>query len=189
MVQFHTSEVKSFLQHSYAKPKRGTQIAGYKRDDSLSGQRAQVYTNAEGKAVVVHRGTSGIHDMLTDAQLSLGYGKHSARVEHAKKIQKQAETKYGAGNTTTMGHSLGGHLAEKVASKDSKVITLNKAALPKDIGKKIKSNQTDIRTKGDLVSMLGIKQKGGKRVTIKSTSSNPLKEHTLNVLDRVDKKV
>lgn len=189
MVQFHTSEVKSFLQHSYAKPKKGTQIAGYKRDDSLSGQRAQVYTNAEGKAVVVHRGTSGIHDMVTDAQLSVGLGKHSARVKHAKKVQREAETKYGAGNTTTMGHSLGGYLAEKSASKESKVITLNKAALLKDIGKQIKQNQTDIRTEEDLVSKLSFNQKGGKRVTIKSTTKNPLKEHTLNVLDRVDKKV
>ena len=185
MGKHHTTEVKSFLEHSYKKPQKGTEINGYKRDDSLSGKRAQVYTNQEGKAVVVHRGTSGIHDMITDAKLSLGFNK-SKRMSHAKKIQSRAEAKYGSGNTTTMGHSLGGHLAEKVAHKDSDVVTLNKAALPKDMFKKIKSNQTDIRTKRDLVSMLSKGQKGGTKVTIKSHSKDPLKEHGLDTLDRVN---
>ena len=48
-----------------------------------------------------------------------------------QKIQKQAEQKYGANNITTMGHSLGGRIAEKVGKKSAQIITYNKAATPK----------------------------------------------------------
>jgi hypothetical protein len=183
-MKHHTSNVKKFLNNSYS-AKHKTKIGGYTIDKHLSGKRAQVYKDSSGKAVVVHRGTQGIHDMITDAKASLGFS-NNKRFKHAKKIQRQAEAKYGSSNTTTMGHSLGGLLAERSANKKSKVVTLNKAGLPGDRNKKIKSNQIDIRTSGDLVSHLTRNQKGGKKITIKSTTKNPLKEHTTNVLNRIN---
>ena len=183
---FHTKTVKSFLSSSYDKKPKGPK--GYELDKSLSGRRAQVYKGKDDHAVVVHRGTSGFQDMLTDAKFSLGM-KKSNRFKHAAKVQKQAETKYGAQNVTTMGHSLGGALAETVGKNSHKVITLNKAAGPQDVGKRIPSNQVDIRTSKDPVSVLSKEQKGGQRVTINSSTNNPLKEHKTEVLDRINTRV
>ncbi len=48
------------------------------RDDKLSGKRAQVYVNPlTNEATVVHRGTSGIQDVFTDAALSVGLLKNT----------------------------------------------------------------------------------------------------------------
>ena len=68
-------------------------------------------------------------------------------------------------------------------------MTLNKAAGPGDVGKKLPSHQVDIRTSKDLVSKLSTTQTGGKRVTIKSESGDRLKEHKTEVLDRIDRHV
>jgi hypothetical protein len=53
--------------------KQDAQINGLIRDDSLSGKRThQVYVNPlTNEATVSHRGTSGIHDLFTDAALSV----------------------------------------------------------------------------------------------------------------------
>ena len=88
-----------------------------------------------------------------------------------------------------MGHSLGGLLAEESAERGNKVITLNKAALPRGVQRKNDKNQTDVRTKNDLVSKLSFLQSGGKHVLINSESKNPLTEHSTNVLDRIDKEL
>ena len=176
-------DVQGLLNRSYDK-KHGD-YGDFKLDKSLSGQRAQVYTK-DGKAVVVHRGTAGMHDMVTDLKLGLTGSTGGKRFKHAKKIEGLAEGKYGSEHTTAMGHSLGGALAEKTASKTTDVITLNKAAVPSDIGKKIKSNQTDIRTEGDLVSQLRSTQHGGRDVVIPSHTKNPLTEHNTNVMERLE---
>jgi len=131
----HSSVVSSFLENSYSN-KQKRSIEGFGRDDSLSGKRVQVYRDNNGKAVVVHRGTAGMHDMVTDLKMSLGF-KNSKRLKHSKNIQKQAEAKYGSDNTTTMGHSLGGALAEESSKRGSRVITLNKAAVPRGVERRI----------------------------------------------------
>jgi len=181
------STVKGFLDRSYdsEQPVPG----GYFIDPELSGKRVQVYNHPTKGAVVVHRGTDGAQDMLTDAKIS-GGASGGKRVDHSQKIQRQAEAKYGPENTMTMGHSLGGWLAEEVAHPHSRVLTLNKAAVPSELGKKIKPNQTDIRSEHDAVSAMSHSQHGGNRVTIPSASRHPLNEHKTDVLDRLgDQKV
>ena len=183
----HTSQVKKFLTASYDHKAKVPE--GYSKDKSLSGKRAQVYkSNNSDDTIVTHRGTKGIHDMITDVKLVFG-NKKTKRFKHGEKIQKQAEEKYGAHNVTTMGHSLGGKIAEDVGKKSKQIITVNKAATPLDIGKKIPKNQTDIRTKNDLVSKLSETQRGGKKITIKSDSKDALKEHGLDTLDRINQNV
>ena len=50
-----------------------------------------------GQVLVVHRGTQGLRDMFTDiAYTATGY--KVKRFKDANKIQKQAESKYGAEN-------------------------------------------------------------------------------------------
>lgn len=190
MVQFHTSHVKSFLDKSYETKKSSRPPTGYKKDTNLSGKRVQVYSNNEGKSVVVHRGTAGFKDIITDMKFSLNKKafKSSDRYQHSKRIQEEAHKKYGKHNTTTMGHSLGGALAENVGRKSDKVITVNKAASLSPYSKKIPKNQVDIYSKKDLVSKLS-HHHGGKKVVIEAKTRNPLTEHKVNILDRVSKVV
>lgn len=186
MAKINTRHVTTFLNNSYReKPKKS--IRGYKIDHKLSGKRVQVY-HKDKEAIVVHRGTKGIHDIGTDIKLGLGL-KNNARFKHSKKIQKKAEQKYGAGNITTLGHSLGGALAEVSAKKNSKIITFNKAAVPSTVNKKRGKNQTDIRSHGDIISALTKKQKGGQLINITKKSNNPLSEHKTTVLNRIDKNI
>ena len=169
------------MQNSYKKDKAPI-IDGYKIDDSLSGKRAQVYYNDnDKKSVIVHRGTSGIQDVATDALYLIGI--KTKRFKHGQKIQNKAIEKYGKDNLLTMGHSLGGTIAENV-SKGGKIITLNKPVLLQDINKTIKPNQTDIKTTNDPVSFLRQYQKGNKATNIPSTSNSLLTEHKTGVLGR-----
>ena len=168
---------KQFLENSYRGKKQKKEIKGYIRDDSLSGQRAQVYHNPETKkTIVTHRGTASKKDLLVDAAVGLGAGKLTNRFQHAKKIQKQAEKKYGKQNIETSGHSLGGYLTENVTK--GKRTTVNKAVALTDRFKKIDKNQTDIRNSLDPVSAIGIFQSGGKKSSVRTTL-NPYKAHKL----------
>jgi hypothetical protein len=180
-------DTKDFLNSSYSKELKD--INGYKIDKSLSGQRVQVYHNPQNnKTVVVHRGTQSVQDWGTNLSMSLGH--KGKRFNHAKKIQKQAEDKYKNSDFITLGHSQGAKWSEMLGNKNNnnEVITLNKPTLPIDLiqGKKVKKNQTDIKTSRDPVSILRGLQKGKKAKVIKSKTFNPLKEHTVNVLDRLD---
>lgn len=158
-------------------------------DKSLSSKRVKVYKkNNDVRAYVVHRGTSNIKDWMTDFKMLLGY-ESGNRFKHSEKVQRKAEAKYGAQNITTMGHSLGGRLAEKYGKKSSKIITYNKAVTPKSIVESflnpLPSEQTDIRTKNDLVSIgSSLQKREGKLEQLSSNSLNPIKAHNLDQLDK-----
>lgn len=175
-------ETKDLLNSSYNK--KNKDYGDYKIDKQLSGKRTKVYYNEkENKPVIVHRGTKSIQDVGTDIGLAFGY--RGKRFEHAKKMQKKAEKKYGTENLHTLGHSLGGIIAEETGANSKNIITLNKAITPWELNKKRGKNQTDIKTSNDPVSMLN-KFSKNKASVIKSEGWDPLAEHTVDVLDRVD---
>src|SRR5688572_20204870 len=68
------STLKSMIINGYIKKPQGMDnINSYVLDKSLSGTRAQVYHHPETNHLVVnHRGTQGIHDVITDMRLMLG---------------------------------------------------------------------------------------------------------------------
>lgn len=174
-------EIKSFLSASY---KPGQKVANNVYDKHLSGKRVAVYQNpTTGKATIIHRGTASMTDWLkTNVPMALGY-EGGNRFKHAKKIQRKTEKKYGAANVTTMGHSLGGRIAEKVGKKSAKIITYNKAATPKSILTPTPKKQKDIRTSGDLVSKLSTFQKHKtKMTTINSGLLNPIAAHDISLI-------
>jgi len=168
-------QVKKFINASY-KPSK-PQIESYERVHSLSGKRAQVYFDPKTKkAIVTHKGTSSHKDIITDIKMAVGI-ESGKRFQHAKKIQKKAERLYGPENVTTIGHSLGGRIAEKVGKKSNKIITYNKAATPKSILSKTPRNQIDIRAKNDPVSILSKFQKKTNATVNTKGSINLLKTH------------
>jgi hypothetical protein len=175
------SVMQELLNASY-NPK--DKVDGFELDKSLSTTTSKVY-HSPTQTVVAHRGTSGAADVATDAVYA--YGGISAlkltpRYRAAYNVQKKAEEKYGAKNITTIGHSLGGLLAELVGGKTKEVLTFNKATRP---GSNVKqSNQTDVSTTGDVVSSLNpLPFQKNKQIVIKSKTSNPLTEHSLDTLD------
>jgi hypothetical protein len=177
--------------HTKNKKKRRLQVDGFHIDPSLSGERVQVWFNpTTGQAVVVHRGTAGFQDVMTDARLFFG-DKSGKRFRHAGNIQKKAEAKYGASNVSTIGHSLGSVAAEKVGQNSKEVMTLNKPTTLEDLakGKKVSEKQTDVRTKYDPVSILRPYQKGSDTIEIESTSYNPFAEHSTDTLKRLEEDV
>jgi hypothetical protein len=179
-------KVKKLVKASYRNEDKN--VSELKRDKSLSGKRVQVYYNNQtGQSVVVHRGTASLKDWATDAALAVGYERGN-RFKHANKIQMQAEQKYGRQNVTTIGHSLGGRIAEKVGKKSSQIITYNKAATPISIREKTPTKQIDIRTKGDPVSYLSKFQKrDGKLIQLESSSYNPLYNHSTKPIPNLPK--
>jgi hypothetical protein len=152
------AKLESFLRNGYNRTGQANNIEGFLRDEQLSGRRAQVYYNpGTGKVVVNHRGTQGKQDIFTDAKLFLAPSlyKKTRRYQHAKEIQQRAETKYGAKNITTVGHSLGARIASDVGRKSSKIVTYNKPVHALDIGQKLPKQETHIRTTFDIPSVLG----------------------------------
>jgi hypothetical protein len=179
-------DLRGLLKQSY-NPKKDD-YDGWTLDKSLSGQRAKVFQNKEtGEAAVVHRGTKGIQDWGNDLKYALGFSiKDSARVKHAKNIQKQAEEKYGKENVSTLGHSLGSKIGREVGKDSKEIISLNGAYAPQDLFKPISNKEFNIRTSLDPVSALLPLKQHKNTFTIPSVSMNPLTEHSVDTLARVD---
>ena len=183
----NTKTVQKLLKNSYQGKNKTSLIDGYNIDTNLSGNRAQVYFNNDTKkAVIVHRGTQGVQDFITDGLMNLGI--KTNRFKHAEEVQNKAINKYGKDNLLTLGHSLGGTLAETY-NKGGQTITLNKPVLLQDINKRIGDNQTDIKTSNDPVSFLRQYQDGNKAVNIPSNSKSLLTEHKTDTLGRIDKTI
>jgi len=180
-----SQDLQHFLKASY--DKKHSDYKDFVLDKGLSGQRVQVYHNPKtGQTIVVHRGTKGLNDWVTDSRYALG-DTSSTRFQHSAKIQKQAEKKYGAENVTSIGHSLGSQLSEKSSNKKTKeIITLNKPVNPNDLVLySVPSNQTDIRTTRDPVSFLRPLERGKKAIVLPSQSLNPFTEHSTDVLNQI----
>ena len=181
----HANILRNFLSNGYKKD-QAKALDGYKRDDSLSGQRAQVYYNKDNnKTIVTHRGTKGVQDVLTDLKLVFHPSLYmkSNRFQHAKDIQQRAEDKYGRENITTIGHSLGAKLAADVGGKSKEIISYNKPIIPQEIFKQTRKNETSIRTKLDPVSILGSLNPNSKQVSTKTL--NPITAHATNQLGEI----
>ena len=178
-------ETRKLLKSSYNK--KNKDVGNFKVDKHLSGNRTKVYYDEENNMpVVVHRGTNSKQDMMTDTGLLFGH--RGNRFKHAKKIQKKAEKKYGTENMHTLGHSLGGLVAEEIGKNSKNVITYNKAISPFEMLKKNQSNQTDIKTSNDPVSSLNYfnNNKKNKTKVFNAKTNNPFKSHSTDALKHLN---
>ena len=99
-------------------------------------------------------------DVLDDGLIAMGLGKYASRAKNAERLASKLEDKHGK-KPNVYGSSLSGFYA---GDKANKIITYNKATQLKDAFKKIPNNQTDIRVKGDLVSLPSVLQRSKKKV-------------------------
>ncbi|KAJ1619688.1 hypothetical protein T492DRAFT_848367 [Pavlovales sp. CCMP2436] len=128
---------------------------GYTLDTELSRPNTMVFVDKNGQPTVAHRGSVTAKDWLVDdALIAVGAHKNTDRLNLSRSITAAAEKKYGK-PANTVGHSLGGRLAEQ-SGAGGQIVTINKAAGLGDIGRRQPSGtrQTDVRVGNDAVSGL-----------------------------------
>jgi len=171
-------DIKHFLYKSYSTDKP-SDYGDYLVDHSLSDHKVQVYHHPHTKrAVVVHRGTQDMRDVANDVVYTSNNIKGD-RFYHSRKVQQAAEKKYGAKNTSTLGHSLGSLIASDVGRNSREIINYNK---PVDIKGRWNKNEYNIKTTRDPFSFF-VPRWGTKTVKIKSKTVNPVHEHSIDRLD------
>lgn len=177
-------EVKKFVDSSYMPNKTGIkQIGNYVLDKELSTNKAKVYHDpTTNKTVVANRGTTGtVSDWANNARYLMGTYNESDRMKQAEKVQKKAIQKYGKVDTN-VGHSQGGIITRRLNEEGltNEVINLN----PASKGEKVQKNEFVIKSALDPVSIL---QKEPKKRTTKTKGTwNFIKEHSTDILNRLD---
>jgi len=177
-----TPSIKELLSASYKtqkEAKKDLSKYGWTYDPTLSRMDTKVFTDSEGKPVILHRGSTRVSDWLpNNTLLATGLEQYAPRFKYGKEITQKVKEKYGQ-PVTAVAHSLGGSVAEK--SGATRVITFNKPVTAYDIGKTISKTQTDIRSKYDPVSALSPFQFGENKITV-SSSKQPLEAHAVSSL-------
>jgi len=157
-----------------------TDIGDYKMDKDLSTEWVRVLHNPKtNHTIVVHRGSAEWMDIIYDAMLGVGY-KNNKRFKESKRIQGEAEKKYGTSNMSVVGSSLGATLSENYGKNAGEIITSGKPVTPLDLimGKTPHKTQHDVRTHTDIISFLKPLQKHENDITVKSIDpKDPVKSH------------
>jgi len=187
------NEIKSLLDASY-QDKPSSKIGDWELDDKLSTPTAVVYYNPiTDEAVVAHRGTQGVTDWGNNIAYALGAYELTPRYREGKKVQDEAERKYGKKNISTLGHSQGAVLARKLGADTKEIINVN----PAYSGEIPAKNEYNIRSSNDVVSsafapvasarkILFPKYSKKRDIKVKAETLNPLTEHSYDILDRLD---
>lgn len=153
---------------------------GYDYDPELSSMENKVFVSREtGKPSIAYRGSTTATDWVGNLKLGLGF--KDKDVENRVQLADKVKAKYGEVETI-YGHSRGGLVAERAGERTgAKVVTYNKATLPQDIFKTIRPEQTDIRVKGDVVSLPSFFQTGGTKIEKLNPSifANELTAHSI----------
>ena len=148
--KLRASEVKNLLDASYqTEPTQN--IGDWVLDNGLSNEYAKVYYKPDGSAVVAHRGTdASLKDWSNNLAYALGNYENTDRYRQGKAIQDQAESKYGAKNISTLGHSQGSILSRKLGQNTKEIINVN----PAYKGEVPLKNEYNVRSSKDVVSSL-----------------------------------
>lgn len=175
-------EVSAILKASY-KPQREAEAdlidLGYTYDPNLSTMENKVFVDKEKKPHIAYRGSVTVKDWLGNAKIALGFKDPEAekRIQLAEKVKE----KYGEA-PTTYGHSRGGYIAERAGARTGgDVYTYNKATPYNGafgLFKNIRPEQTDIRVKGDVVSLPSYFEQSNK-ITLEPTKGDALSAHQI----------
>ena len=192
------SEIKQFLEASYDVNDTRKQINNYNMDVTLSNKWGKIFVSNELKKVVVaHRGTRSSTDWRNNALIGIGAYQLSDRFKTGKLLQEQATLKYPGYKFYTLGHSQAGQLVN-LLGQNTVGISVNPAYVTALKHEYQGKNEFTIRSSHDPVSSvtkslqnarLNVTNPGyNKRnnIVIPSTTSNPLTEHSLDILDRLN---
>lgn len=193
--KINSSKYKTLIDASYLNNNNDAERLGrsikYKLDRELSNVKQKVYTH-KNKVVVAFQGTdpTRVRDLVSDGMIIFGLEGLNTRFKDANKTMDRVNQKYGNKKIITMGHSLGGTLAEHVGNKADRVITFDKGVGAGTIGKRINRNQTDIRSSNDIISALALTQ-SGKRISIPNTAHiiSPFRSHDASNIRRLEQNI
>jgi hypothetical protein len=183
-----SKQVNEFITSSYAKNVGSASQniePNYKLDTGLSSKEVKVYNDplAQDKTVVVNRGTIGTaKDWSNNAMYAIGLYDKTDRFKNAVDVQNKAIKKYGKVDIN-IGHSQGAIITRKLKDKKltNQIINVN----PASMGEKQRKDETIVKSKSDIVSLLQPKGKTG-NIIIKPAGYNPLTEHSADILKRID---
>jgi len=192
-------EIKDFLEASYEK-NAPLNIDGYELDKKLSNLYGKVYVNETLKKVVLSFRGTGSEALGSDWINNLiflvsdpGY-KLTPRYQTALKMYKGAIKKYKGFKFELIGHSQSGVIVNNLCSdKVRNCISLN----PAYKNASLKNNEYIIRSTGDVVSKLTAPKKAlnsllypkwtkKHMINIENKTGNPITEHTVDILDRLN---
>lgn len=181
--------LSKFFKSSYSGKKAPKKIDTYNLDSDLTNKYGSVYYDPDkNHAVLTHKGTHGdtfletAKDWTNNAMYAVGLYKYTDRYKQGKKLQDATEKKYGANNVSTLGHSQGSTLSRELGQNSKEIINLNAAYK----GEKPLKNEYNIRSSGDVVSVGLHGTNRGHDTLIPAESLNPLTEHGIDILDRID---
>ena len=175
-----------FFKSSYAianKKEPPKKIDTYNLDSDLTNKYGSVYyDNDKNHAVLTHTGTYSGADWFNNGMYALGLYKYTDRYKQGKKLQDATHNKYGAENVSTLAHSQGSVNARSHGQNSKEIINLN----PAYKGEKPLKNEYNIRSSGDIVSIALHPTNRSHDTVIPATTNNPLTEHNIDILDRLD---
>ena len=192
------NEIKNFLEASYEEqpPKN---LLGYVLDEKLSNLYGKVYVNEDLKKIILSFRGTGFENFGSDWINNLVFAANSSayrltpRYRTALKMYNDAMKKYKGYDFELLGHSQSGVIVNNLCSNKVKnCISLN----PAYKNATLKNNEYLIRSQGDLVSqfvapkklinsVLYPKWSKKHMINIKNKTSNPITEHKIDILDRL----
>jgi hypothetical protein len=192
-------EIKNFLEASYEQ-NAPIRIDDYILDEELSNLYGKVYVNEEIKKVILSFRGTGMENLGTDWINNLVFLANSSaykltpRYKTALRMYKLAMNKYQNYKFELLGHSQSGVIVNNLCSNNVRnCISLN----PAYKNANLKNNEYIIRSSGDLVSKLVApkrvmnsvlfpKWSANHMITIDDKSGNPITEHKIDILDRLN---
>jgi hypothetical protein len=145
-------EYRDLLSGSYQTPYKQQAVAAkynYIRDPKSTRSTQILYKN--GQPHIVHRGTKTMNDWVDNSLIAVGLGNYSHRVKEAKRARSYLKSQ-GHDKVVHLGHSLGGELSRRAATKDDETHIYN----PHTIGftsQRYGKNDYTYRTPTDLASL------------------------------------
>jgi hypothetical protein len=169
------------LKLSYAdkeKQQQGLKHHGYNYDSRFSNDNHQVYYNPKKQKLLFSvTGTHNLKDWGTDAYLAIGKLKDTSRYQQSDRALKEAKALYNPRKVSVTGHSLGSTIASYIAQPTDKVYTLDKGVT---LGQGYRPNEKAFRTSGDIVSILGVRNKNMTTLSNKNMFKNVLTNHNID---------
>ena len=190
------AQIKDFLKASYEEnpPHR---IGEYQLDTQLSNKYGKVYFSiSKRKVIIVFTGTNSLPDWRFNVVYGLNSSayKLTSRYKTAKRMYDRAKKKYKGYKSDLLGHSQAGLLVNLLLNDKTDLdgIALN----PAYKGERQAQNEYVIRSSLDPVSALKAPSNTINKVlypnwnkthniVISAKTSNPLTEHSIDILDRL----
>jgi len=161
----------------------GNDLREWLVDNELSNKKAKVYRNRDtGEIVISNRGTYDLEDVKTDMLYAVGV--KDKRFDDYNKLVEQVKDKYDNPYIMSIGHSLGGLVANSNQNVDE-IITYNKPQFIHELLKEPITDQLDIRSDNDIISFLNKYDRQKNDINIPS-DSNILDAHKIDELNNLE---